>query len=207
MQISNSILNTTLLCERKSKIVYSVSLLVAAVAIAYCSLFMMLFCMKRANKQTNEDGNDRARYVDMKMKIKFVRNNDFEVETDLNKYIFPFLHIPNSLFNRAKFSWKFTFSFRNLFKLRSSVSDDGAGWINKRNSFWWWTKSIRLLFKNVNSVSSPVHNKEWCGQVQWDTLCHKDFHEIGCHVLHISWNTQILYNRMHIILWSTEPTL
>lgn len=73
---------------------------------SYWSLLLLLLLLiahdviwKRANKQTNEDGNDRTRCVDMKMKIKFVRNNDFEEETDLNKYIFPFLDIHHSLVN------------------------------------------------------------------------------------------------------------
>lgn len=130
----------------------------------------MLHCMKRINKQTNEYGNDRAWCVDMKMKIKFVRNNNFEEETDLNEYIFPFLDNHHSLFNRAKLR-KFTFIFRIYIYIWFPVSGDSASWINKWNSFWWWTKSIWLLFKNMNSVPILVLNKKWRGKVQWNTFC------------------------------------
>lgn len=103
-------------------------ILVLVVSVAYCLLLMMLFCMKWENKQTNEDGNDRAHGVWIwKSKSKFVCNNDFEEETDLNMcivYLFPFVDIHQSLCSIEKNCENLLLSFEHI---RSSVFGNGAG--------------------------------------------------------------------------------
>lgn len=84
-----------------------------------CFATVWLFCMKRANKQTNEDGNDRTRCVNIKMKIKFVRNNDFEEKTDLRVYHSLPRHSPFTIqSNKVE---KIYFYLSNIFGFRSPM--------------------------------------------------------------------------------------
>lgn len=117
-----------------------------------------------------------------------------------HKYIFPFLDIHHSLVNQANLE-TFSFIFRTNFVF----------------GFRWWTKSIWLLFKNVNSVQIlQVLNREWRVKSEGWRYTMKDSLSQGfswnwlgysCHVLHFMKYQILLYNRMHIILRSVVAIL